>query len=37
MCSIGMVLDDMGKHEEALDMFNKSLQIKTRATAPLAD
>ena len=30
LCSIGTVLDKMGKPEEALENYNKSLEIKIR-------
>ena len=30
LCSIGTVLDKMGKSEEALENYNKSLEIKIR-------
>ena len=30
MCSIGIVLEKMGKTEEALENFNKLLEIKIR-------
>ena len=30
MCSIGIVLNEMAKHEKALDSYNKSLEIRIR-------
>ena len=34
LCSLGMVLDNQGKHQEALEHYIKSLEIKAKAFGP---